>query len=232
MSDNPVLSEKDRALFRRAIAGVVAAKSSGAQAGGRVTVPVASLVLASASNQASSPDDRALFHKAMQGVKPLAVDRQPSRRPQPRPVPLRLDDSIAEGSRSDASVGDYGAASDSLDEVPEVLWFHRPGLQHLLLRKLRRGRLPVGAELDLHGMIVAEARLAVDRFLVEAGEFGIRCVRIIHGKGKLSAERRPVLKGLLNRWLRDRDEVLAFSSARPEDGGTGAVHVLLRRGGR
>jgi DNA-nicking Smr family endonuclease len=112
------------------------------------------------------------------------------------------------------------------------LWFHRPGLQHLLLRKLRRGRLPVGAELDLHGMIVAEARVAVDRFLVEAGEFGSRCERIIHGKGKLAAERRPVLKGLLNRWLRERDEVLAFSSARPEDGGTGAVHVLLRRGGR
>jgi len=232
MSDNPVLSAKDRALFRRAVAGVVVAKNSSGQTGGTVTVPAAPLVLASASSQAPSADDRVLFQKAMQGVRPLAVDRRPSSQPRPRPVPLKLDELIAGGSRSDASAGAYGPASDTVDEVPEVLWFHRPGPRHLLLRKLRRGRLPVGAELDLHGMIVAEAGPAVDRFLVEAGEFGIRCVRIIHGKGKLSPERRPVLKGLLNRWLRERDEVLAFSSARPEDGGTGAIHVLLRRGGR
>lgn len=232
MSDNPVLSAKDRALFRRAVAGAIAVKSVDGSIGSTVSAPVLPSTVSPGSNEAPSPDDLALFQKAMQGVKPLSVDRRLRQRPRPRPVPLNLDETTSDDPLTGALAGDYGQAFDTVDEVPELLWFHRPGLQHSLLRKLRKGRLPVGAELDLHGMTVAEARPAVDRLLAEAGEFGIRCVRIIHGKGKMSADRRPVLKGLLDRCLRERDEVLAFSSARPEDGGTGAVYVLLRRGMR
>ena len=113
-------------------------------------------------------------------------------------------------------------------ETGDELWFARPGLQHQVLRKLRRGRTSVGAELDLHGMIVAEAHQAVDGFIRRVREANIRCVRIIHGKGNGSLHQRPILKGKVDVWLRRRDEVLAFASARPEDGGTGAVYVLLK----
>lgn len=229
MSDNPVLSDKDRALFRRAVAGSVAAKNGDRVVRSVVSDPVPSPLRSHGLNKAPSPDDLALFQKAMEGVKRLSVDRRPPQRPQCKPVPLRT---TGGGSLSGGETETYGSAFDALTDVPEVLWFSRPGLQHLLLRKLRQGRLPVGAELDLHGMTVAEVRPEVDRFLVEAGEFGLRCVRIIHGKGNLSADQRPVLKGFLDRWLRDRAEVLAFSSARREHGGSGAIYVLLRRGSR
>ena len=98
-----------------------------------------------------------------------------------------------------------------------------------MLRKLRRGQFQIGPALDLHGMTVATAREALTRFLHAARREGRSCVRIIHGKGNGSRHRGPVLKLKINHWLRQRDEVLAFCSARPVDGGTGAIYVLLRR---
>jgi DNA-nicking Smr family endonuclease len=122
--------------------------------------------------------------------------------------------------------------SDSLDpaevETGEELLFARPGLQHGVLRKLRRGQYSHGAELDLHGMTVVIARQALALFLSECQHDGIRNVRIIHGKGNGSLRQQPILKSKVNHWLRQRNEVLAFCSARPIDGGTGALYVLLR----
>jgi DNA-nicking Smr family endonuclease len=115
-------------------------------------------------------------------------------------------------------------------ETGEELFYCRSGLQHNVLRKLRRGHYAVEAELDLHGLRVAEARQALGTFLQNALERGIKTVRIIHGKGNGSLNKQPVLKGKVNHWLRQRAEVLAFCSARPVDGGTGAIYVLLRRG--
>jgi DNA-nicking Smr family endonuclease len=86
----------------------------------------------------------------------------------------------------------------------------------------------VAAELDLHGMTSELARSALREFMAECRRRDHRCVRIIHGKGRGSSNRGPVLKGKVNRWLRQRDDVLAFCSARPVDGGTGALYVLLR----
>ena len=83
-------------------------------------------------------------------------------------------------------------------------------------------------ELDLHGMTVAEARPMLAEFIADSRQQRLRCVRIIHGKGFRSASAQPVLKGLVNNWLRQHDGVLAFCSARPADGGTGAVYVLLK----
>ena len=102
-------------------------------------------------------------------------------------------------------------------------------MQQAILRKLRRGQFQVGAALDLHGMTVATARDALAAFLQHARRDSLGCVRIIHGKGKRSHHRGPVLKQKINHWLRQRDEVLAFCSARPMDGGTGAIYVLLRK---
>jgi len=125
--------------------------------------------------------------------------------------------------------------SDGLDpadlETGDELLFVRGGLQHNVLRKLRRGQYSIGAELDLHGFTAADARQALALFLHACRERRVRCVRIIHGKGNGSLHRLPVLKGKVNHWLQQRDEVLAFCSARPMDGGTGAVYVLLKTSG-
>ena len=113
-------------------------------------------------------------------------------------------------------------------EAGDELIFSRPGIQRSVLRKLRRGQPGIEKELDLHGLTVDEARTALASFLHNCKAQGIRCARIIHGKGHSSHQQRPVLKGKINSWLRQKDEVLAFCSARPIDGGTGAVYVLLK----
>ena len=110
----------------------------------------------------------------------------------------------------------------------ESMYFARGGLQQRLLQRLRRGQLPAEAALDLHGRTAAEAHYEIGRFLSYCGDRRMRSVRVIHGKGYGSRERAPVLKSRLNQWLRERPEVLAFCSARPDQGGTGAVNVLLR----
>jgi DNA-nicking Smr family endonuclease len=96
-------------------------------------------------------------------------------------------------------------------------------------RRLRRGQIARSAELDLHGMTQAEARLALNEFLAESRALGLQCVRVVHGKGRGSGDRGPVLKAAVNRWLRRTGTVRAFCSARRPDGGTGAVYALLDR---
>lgn len=110
----------------------------------------------------------------------------------------------------------------------ETLFFTRPGIQQRKLQQLRRGRLAIGAELDMHGMTAAVARNELLHFIVNCREQHIRCARIIHGKGYSSGGQAPVLKNRLNNWLRQHHDVLAFSSAPQHEGGSGAVNVLLR----
>lgn len=114
-------------------------------------------------------------------------------------------------------------------ETGEELAYRATGVSAATYRKLRRGRLSVMAEADLHGLNVSEAKLHLREFLAEAHKRQWQCVRIIHGKGKRSGQRGPVLRNKVDRWLRQWSEVLAFCSARPVDGGTGAVYVLLRK---
>jgi len=114
-------------------------------------------------------------------------------------------------------------------ENGDELLYIRPGLQRRMLKKLRRGMIVVDAELDLHGMTVPIARDAIAGFLHACRRRHIQCVRIIHGKGLGSRHHGPVLKQKVGHWLRQRDEVLAYCSARNCDGGTGAVYVLLKR---
>jgi DNA-nicking Smr family endonuclease len=97
------------------------------------------------------------------------------------------------------------------------------------LRRLRRGQYAIRDEIDLHGMTQDEARAALGAFLAEAMLHDRRCVRVIHGKGRGSGHRGPVLKSAVNRWLRRHAAVAAFCSARRNDGGTGALYVLLSR---
>ncbi len=173
-----------------------------------------------------SDDEVELFRKSVGAVNRLTDDRVRPKRPRPRPRPMpnntrQEEERVLEDMLSD---GPY----DAEVEPGEELLFSRAGTSARLLKKLRRGQLSVGAELDLHGKTVAESQLALSHFLEECRTLGVRCVRIIHGKGFGSPHGIPVIKSKLVRWLRLRDDILAFSSARPFDGGTGAVYVLLK----
>lgn len=160
-------------------------------------------------------------------MRPLHHDRIPPARNTPPPIPRQR--------LADEQQVLEDMLSDSVDpedmETGDELMFCRAGIQNSVLRKLRRGQYSVGAELDLHGLTVSEAKQALTEFLHHARAHNLRCVRIIHGKGNGSLQRRPVLKGKVNHWLPQRAEVLAFCSARAVDGGTGAVYVLLKRSG-
>jgi DNA-nicking Smr family endonuclease len=125
-----------------------------------------------------------------------------------------------------------GAAPLDVTDTREYVEGQVVGLDPRLLRKLRRGEFSWQAHLDLHGMIADEARAAVDRFLVQSVVAGHRCVLLVHGRGLNSKDHIPVLKERLRLWLtrgRVARSVLCFATARPYDGGAGAVYVLLRR---
>ncbi|MFO0583308.1 MAG: Smr/MutS family protein [Anaeromyxobacter sp.] len=109
------------------------------------------------------------------------------------------------------------------------------GFDQAVLKKLRRGEFAVQGHVDLHGLTRGEAKAAVDDFLRKARSAGKRCVLVVHGRGLHSKDQLPVLKDALRNWLasaRFARHVLAFATARPADGGAGAVYVLLRRPGR
>ncbi len=113
-------------------------------------------------------------------------------------------------------------------ETGDELSFRRNEVAPHVLRKLRSGGFAVAAEVDLHGLTAIEARAVLRDFIAEALLHEFSCVRVIHGKGRRSGPRGPVLKNVVNLWLRHCDAVLAFGSARANDGGHGAVYVLLK----
>ena len=169
-------------------------------------------------------DELTLFRKTVGPVKRIHHDRVERQTAPPNPTPRStlLDQ---QQIRADMLTGTIDPGE--LDTGEELYYCHA-GIQRSVLRKLRRGQYRVHAALDLHGMNVEAARSALTEFLRSAKRSQLSCVRIIHGKGKRSRHKGPVLKTKVNHWLRQRDDVLAFCSARPVDGGTGAVYVLLR----
>lgn len=170
-------------------------------------------------------DDIAFFRQAMQDVKPLSQDTVAPYRPKLKAIPKQrqLDD---EQVKIDM-LSDWG---DSVEwETGVEMEYQRAGVQHRVMAKLRRGAYSIQAELDLHGMRVPEARAALSSFFSDCREQAWHCIRLIHGKGRGSPDQQPVLKRKLNHWLRDHDAVLAFCAARPFDGGSGALYVLLKR---
>ncbi len=170
------------------------------------------------------PDDKRLFREAVRDVKRLRTHARVAP-PKPRPQArfARLDDFAALKESLELTPGDL------LAEAGDELSFRRAGVADAVLRKLRRGQYRVEAELDLHGLTVAQAKMELRTFLDGMLHSGVRCVRIIHGKGLRSGHRGPVLKHTANVLLQKTEQVLAFTSARPVDGGTGAIYVLLSR---
>ena len=170
-------------------------------------------------------DERDLFRKAVGKIRPVKQEKIHPKPKHRKPVPeqtLRDQREVMDSLLSDA----YEPADI---ETGDELLYTRPGLQLTVIRKLRRGQFAIEAELDLHGATSIQAREAVNTFLKNARDQDKRVVRIIHGKGNSSEGKMPVLKGKVNSWLRQKGEVLAFCSARPNDGGTGALYVLLKR---
>jgi DNA-nicking Smr family endonuclease len=109
----------------------------------------------------------------------------------------------------------------------ELITYKQTSISDKILRKLRKGQYNVEAILDLHGMTIEEAKIAVESFLQHCLHAGLRVVLVIHGKGHHSP--MPILKNKLNNWLRDINIVLAFCSATPSHGSRGATYVLLKR---
>ena len=167
-----------------------------------------------------------LFEIAVGPVQRLpAHGRAQPPRPAPEPRPLQRE-------RDEAAVM-REALSDEFDvetllHTDEQLSYRRPGLGPEVVRKLREGRWAIQREIDLHGLRTDEAREALGRFVRDSHQQGLRCVRVVHGKGLGSPGRAPVLKGRVLRWLVQKKEVMAFVQARPADGGAGALVVLLR----
>lgn len=169
-----------------------------------------------------SEEDRRLFREAVGTVRRVHSDTIAPPTPNVPPIPRHSEADEAEVLREMFSDMPHWSEMDTGEE----LFFARPGLQNRVIRKLRLGQFSVEAELDLHGMTVRQANEALSWFLRECARRNTRCVRIIHGKGK-GSQHLPVLKAKVNRWLRLRDEVMAFSSAPPWNGGTGALLALL-----
>lgn len=170
------------------------------------------------------------FRAAVGAVTPLAIKQRVEHdRPPHPPVPhKRLED---DQQVLIASVSDEFEI-DTLLHTDAELSFRRPGIGPDVLRKLRRGEWVIQDHLDLHGLRVDEARELLGQFLREALRRGLRCVRVVHGKGLGSKDRQPVLKGKARVWLAQREEVIAFCQARPAEGGSGALVVLLRPAAR
>lgn len=172
-------------------------------------------------------DDTHLFRQAVADVSPLTPHgRYLHDIPPPPPIPwsrLRDEREVIAESMQDP------VRWDEATQTGEELCYVRPGLPRQILRRLR-SQWVAQAELDLHGLNRQQARHELADFLHECRRQGVRCVRIVHGKGLGSQDRMPVLKLHVRHWLIQRDEVLAYVQARPAEGGGGAVMVLLKGG--
>jgi DNA-nicking Smr family endonuclease len=176
-------------------------------------------------------DDPELFEAAMSDVKPAKWSKvrrapQPHRRPPQRVMIDERREVLAHLENLVAGRGQF-----DLVDSDEYLEGYVRGINPLILEKLRRGRFSIQSHLDLHGLTVKEAEEAVQDFIVESIALRRRCVLLIHGRGLNSKDQIPVLKKRMEAILLRgpvRKAILAFTSARPVDGGAGASYVLLR----
>jgi DNA-nicking Smr family endonuclease len=169
--------------------------------------------------------EKDLFIRAAGKVQPMPDRRRVVLKkdpPPPQPMQYQLDEQavLIEAISDEFDVG-------TLLDVDENLSFRRPGIGIDVARKLRRGDWSIQRQIDLHGLRRDEAREKLSFFIREAYKQGIRCVRVVHGKGLGSPGKAPVLKSRVHSWLVQKNEVLAFVQAKPADGGGGALVVLL-----
>ncbi|MBT9457575.1 MAG: Smr/MutS family protein [Burkholderiaceae bacterium] len=170
--------------------------------------------------------EQELFTRTVGPVTPLvAAIRAELRRTKPAPEPRQREQDEQQALRQALS-DDFDV--DSLLETDEALSFRRTNISQEVVRKLRRGHWSLQGQIDLHGLRRDEARESLGEFIHHAARTGMRCVRVVHGKGNGSPGREPVLKARVRRWLVQKQEVLAFTQARASEGGNGALIVLLQ----
>lgn len=179
-----------------------------------------------------SNEDVALFREITRDVRPLKGDDRADTRSQ-RASSESITDVFSKPNLSEEHppivATDRNNPLLEMVQPEERLFYLRGELPNSTLKKFRRGDLCSTDELDLHGLNIAEAAAELTSFINLALDNGVRCFRLIHGKGTRSADQLPILKSMANMWLRDQENILAFCSARQQDGGAGALYVLLKR---
>ena len=176
--------------------------------------------------QRKAEAEKNLFVRAAGKVQPL---RHPPRvlLATDQPPPIAVQQQLDEQRVLLEAISDEFDATTLLD-VDDALSFRRPGVGTDVTRRLRKGHWSIQREIDLHGLRREDAREALSAFIREAHRHGVRCVRVVHGKGLGSPGKTPVLKGKVQSWLVQKKEVLAFVQARGDEGGAGALVVLLK----
>ena len=177
------------------------------------------------------PSDASEFFQAVADVSPLQSDRAQLRSNRVRRM---RDDAIdyrrqAAEQEPETFVDGLSTTAVEIIESEQDLLFVGPGIQIREIKKLRRGHIPWQAGLDLHGYTLEAAREELARFIRDSKKSGSRCVLVVHGKAYSQPGQPALMKSHINDWLRQLPQVLAFCSAQPRDGGTGAVYVLLRQ---
>lgn len=173
-----------------------------------------------------SEDEKRLFRDAVKDVTRVFVPKRKRHRALKRRVPEKS---------THPKIQDYPLSMSDINEDQEnwlrsddLLHFSRTGVRQKILHRLKRGKLSIEAQLDLHRMTSQEAFYQVNEFINDCVEKQINCICLIHGKGYNSPSSKPIIKNRLNHWLIKNPLVLAFHSAKPLHGGTGAVYVLLK----
>lgn len=174
---------------------------------------------------ASEVDDAALFREAI-GADRGKVRAMPAAPPPPAPPKPKPSAKMARRDE-EAAREEFRHVVIAALEAGDVLSFRRETVPPQVLKRLARGEYAAQEELDLHGLPARSAEALLREFLRDCRAHGVGCVRIVHGKGRNSEERLPVLKNLVDRVLRHRADVLAFHSPPAAQGGSGAVLVLL-----
>ena len=169
--------------------------------------------------------EKNLFVRAIGNVAPLPVHNQ-AHLPQTPRAPIATQRAKDEAEVIKDSLSDEFDVSTLLD-TDDALSFRRPSVGPEVTRKLRKGDWSIQREIDLHGLRSDEARLALTAFIRDAHKHGLRCVRVVHGKGLGSPGKTPVLKSKVHSWLVQKNQVMAFVQAKPAEGGAGALVVLL-----
>lgn len=179
-------------------------------------------------DQARQQEEANLFRHSVGQVAPLPTRAADKALHQPEPpLPIPRQHLADEQAALMESLSDEFTV-ETLMDTDENLSFARPGVSTDVLGRLRRGHWVIQAQLDLHGYRRDQAREALGEFLRQARRQGMRCVRVIHGKGHGSINKEPVLKHKVRNWLAQKDEVIAFCQARAAEGGAGALVVLLK----
>ncbi|MDO6564184.1 Smr/MutS family protein [Amphritea sp. 1_MG-2023] len=185
------------------------------------------------ATQTTEGSDEIDFSAVMQGVARIKSDRADLRG---SPKKLKLADDETSRYKRQMAVRDEELVVDGLNsevtqlvETDDELIFASPGVQLKLMKRLKQGHIPWDAGLDLHGFTLDDARTELGSFIRECSIRQLRCVKVIHGKSNSVEGQHALMKSYVNDWLRQMHPVIAFTSAQPKDGGTGALYVLLKR---